>query len=162
MWLKSSSDWRPAAALALVASAVGCDPLASVVVRQRLVPSPTPQCIAPALAAAPHVAQVQKRKQKDAHNFRIVLRDSLAKDSLIGANFALETLADSVARGTIHFVWIGALANFQQTQQDRWLALGSTVLAALRSACAPATIAAPECTELEWAHERSRPCPPAT
>ena len=162
MWRKSTSGWRPAACLTFVVGAVGCDPLASVVVRQRLVPSPAPQCLAPALAAAPHVIQVQNRKQKDAHNFRILLRDSLAKDSLIGANFALETWSDSVARGTIHFVWIGTLAKVQQSQQDRWLALGSTVLAALRSACAPATMAAPECTELDRAHERSRPCPPAT
>ena len=143
-------------------SATGCDPLAYIVVRQPLQPLGRTECLAKALAAAPHVAWVQPRKNLNATNFQITVRDSLRADSITAAEFSLETGEDSIERGTIRFLWMGRLASVPAARRDRWLKIGVEVLESVRQACTPGSVAPPTCGELEWAHEHTRSCAPAT
>ena len=145
----------------LLGSVGACDPLASVIVRQPLVPSPAPGCLASALAAAPHMAELQKRKEPNARNFQVVLWDSLAqgKPRRVSANFALQIWSDSVTRATLQFLWMGTLTTYSQAERDRWLALGGDVVEAVRRSCAPSSGVARQCVELDWGKERVRSCP---
>ena len=148
-------------ALASIA-AIACDPLAYIVVRQPLQPLGRPECLPKALAAAPGVAWVQPRKDPNATDFQIAIRDSLSADSITAAEFSLETGHDSIERGTIRFLWIGSLASRPVAWKDRSLAIAMEVLASVHQACTPGSVAIPTCGELEWAHERVRSCTPAT
>ena len=153
---------RVALAGALICGA-GCDPLGAVIVRQRLQPVPPPECLAPAVAAAPHVSAVNVGKQLAPTHFQLGVRDSLRKDGHTpGVEFLLETGPDSITRATVRFQWLGTSATYPQAWRDRWTAIGLEVVEAVRRACAPGTPVAPECTDLGRTHEQSRQCAPAT
>ena len=133
-----------AAACACVALAA-CDPRVSLDVRQRLLPSPSTDCLGSALTSAPGVMETTRLKSGYGQDiFWVTLRDSTAKGGQRTVTVTRLAPPDSGGKVEVHFVWAG-LRRPSKAKERAAVSVGNQLLAHLRNACAPNTSTPVEC-----------------
>jgi hypothetical protein len=146
--------------LGLLASA--CNPLFSAHYRQALTPAPSSDCIHAALAASPHVVDFALIASKESapngrEQFRVSLRDTLARGSDWPARVTHEAVSDTASRMTLTYRYMG-YAQPSAAEWRRLNALAEQVLADVQAICAPDSPRVVECIRADGVFP-TRPCP---
>jgi hypothetical protein len=133
-------------AVALIASASGCDVAFARQYGQTLKPAPALDCLSAALSASPDVASAKPLNPDElgprGPGFKIVLRDTLAA----GWPTAITRVAlpDSSARVIVTYTYMGFAAPSPRTV-TQWEISARKVLGAVKTTCAPASPDTVEC-----------------
>ena len=137
--------WRRTLAVFSCAALASCDPRVSLAVRQRLLPNPSTDCLATALARSPEVVQVRQLKREYGEDiFWVNLRDTTAKGGQRTVTVTRLAPPDSGGKVEVHFVW-GGVRRPSKTEEHVAVAVGNRLLDDLRNACAPQTPTPVEC-----------------
>lgn len=136
---------RGACVLFFFVVANGCGPRADLRVRQRLLPTPSTDCIGTALSRAPDVLQPPRLENAQGSEiFWVLLRDSTAKDGQRMVAVTRPTRPDAEGRVELTFVWTG-VRRPAKAEEYAVISLANRVLARVRRACAPQTPTPVEC-----------------
>ena len=123
----------------------GCGPRADLRVRQRLLPTPSTDCIGTALSRSPDVLQPPRLENAQGSEiFWVLLGDSTAKDGERMVAVTRPTRPDAEGRVELTFVWTG-VRRPAKAEEYAVISLANRVLARVRRACAPQTPTPVEC-----------------
>jgi hypothetical protein len=137
--------WRGIFVLFFVVAADSCGPRADLRVRQRLLPSPSTDCLALSLSRSPDVILPPRLERIAGSDIVWVLvHDSTAENGQRIVSVARSTRPESEGKVELTFVWTGAHRP-AKTEEYAVIRLGNRLLTRLRRACAPLTPTPIEC-----------------
>ena len=133
-------------ALIVLASVSGCDPRAGVYIRQPLSPASTEACIGAALRESPLVASVTLVEAEHFRAYDIEVRDSTLLKGHLQGMVKIDSSRNGQALVRVGLIRWGAMTWTISKADERHLsALGSSIAAHLRAACAPGAPATVGC-----------------
>jgi hypothetical protein len=138
----------PVAALTLLL-ATGCDPVSGILATGTMRPAPVRDCVTASLNASPLVSGVvpvpaSRDDQREGSLHAYVTFRDVRSDNDTG-NFTEQAKGDSVAILTVEFLWLGVIGGVPRDERARMATAATSLLAALKAACAPGSTGDVEC-----------------